>query len=133
MRQKNIFYRIVYSQKFLTFLGFCIIVLISFPLVKNMNKQYKIDQEIKDLEESIVGLNSKNKDLKKLITYLESNQFVEESARLSLGMKKKGEKIIVIQEFNSEQEDNNENLLIDSNENFKIVSNPKKWVSYFFN
>ena len=71
-RKKNIFLRIIYNPKFLALVGLIIIILISFPLAKNVSKRYKINQEIKDLELEIAEYELKNKDLKQLIKYLES-------------------------------------------------------------
>ena len=128
--KKNIFSKIISSQIFLTFLGLILIILISIPLAKNLSKRYYINQEIKDIEHEIISLESKNKDLGKLISYLESDQFVEEQARLNLGLKKKGEEVVVIKEVEEliAIKSANENL-----EDFDTeATNPKRWLSYFF-
>ena len=128
--KNNIFSKIISSQIFLAFLGLILIILISIPLAKNLSKRYYINQEIKDIEQEIIDLESKNKDLGKLISYLESDQFVEEQARLNLGLKKKGEEVVVIKEVE-------ELIAIKSiNDNLEDLdtetTNPKRWLSYFF-
>ncbi|MFA4941598.1 MAG: septum formation initiator family protein [Patescibacteria group bacterium] len=128
---KNFISKILYSQKFLALVGLVLIVLISFPLARSISKRYQIDKEISDLDKEIAEVETKNKDLKQLINYLESDQFVEEKARLNLGLKKEGESVVVIKE----------DLLVASgspsggdksgaSENF---SNFQKWWNYFFN
>ncbi|MFA4834241.1 MAG: septum formation initiator family protein [Patescibacteria group bacterium] len=97
-KRGNFFTKIIYSQKFLALIGLGLVVLISFPLAKNVSKRYYLSREIKELDKEIAEFESKNKDLKQLITYLESEQFVEEKARLNLGLKKEGEKVVEIKD-----------------------------------
>ena len=127
-RKKNLILRIIYNQKFLALVGLVLIILISIPLAKNISKRYEIDQEIKGLEKEINELNVNNNDLKKLITYLESDQFVEEQARLNLGLKKEGENVIIIK-GNSQAGSINNNTALDDDKN---ISNLKRWWNYFF-
>jgi len=128
---KNFISRILYSQKFLALVGLVLIVLISFPLARSISKRYQINKEIKDLDKEIGEVETQNKDLKQLINYLESDQFVEEKARLNLGLKKEGENVVVIKETalansDSTAEENKAASL-------KNFSNTKKWWNYFFN
>jgi len=97
-RRGNFFTKIIYNPKFLALVGLGLVVLISFPLAKNVSKRYKLSKEIKEMDKEIAEFESKNKDLKQLVTYLESEQFVEEKARLNLGLKKEGEKVAVIKD-----------------------------------
>ena len=130
IRRKKLIHNILYSQKFLATLGLVIIILISFPLIKNIRKHYEVDKEIKNLEQEINNFKSKNVQLENLITYLESYQFVEEQGRLNLDLKKKGEKVVVIKE-----EDQTSKEVIEKKENEELnnSSNLYKWWSYFFN
>ena len=82
-RRRNFFTKIIYNEKFLALIGLGLIILISFPLAKNVSKRYHLNKEIKELNKEITEFEAKNKDLKGLITYLESEQFVEEKARAS--------------------------------------------------
>lgn len=128
---KNLISKILYSQKFLALIGLILIVLISFPLAKSVSKRYQIDKEIKDLDKEISDVEAKNRDLKQLINYLESDQFVEEKARLNLGLKKQGENVVVIKETALA---NASSTLAENKEGFlKNFSNTKKWWNYFFN
>lgn len=132
--RKNFILRILYDQKFLALAGLLIIILISFPLAKNTSKRYNIAKEVRELEGEINELDLKNKDLRQLITYLESDQFVEEQARLNLGLKKQNEKVVVIKEsevaFSRETLPANRAARVPGYDNF---SNPRKWWNYFFN
>lgn len=133
-RDKNIFKRILYNPKFLAFIGLSIIILISFPLSKNISKKYKIDQEIKELEREISDIEYKNNDFKKLIAYLESDQFVEEQARLNLGLKKHGEEAVIIKEKNETINFEISELIKGKADSESLnYSNPRRWRNYFFN
>lgn len=95
-RKNNYSEKIFFNQKFLTLLGLAAIILISFPFAKNAVKQYRINKEISGLKKEIAALENKNVDLKNFVSYLESDQFAEEQARLNLGLKKPGEELTVI-------------------------------------
>ncbi|MFH1583172.1 MAG: septum formation initiator family protein, partial [Candidatus Falkowbacteria bacterium] len=95
-RKNNYFEKIFFNQKFLTLLGLVVIILIGFPFAKNTLKQYRINKEISELKKEIFDLQNKNVDLKNFVSYLESDQFAEEQARLNLGLKKPGEELTVI-------------------------------------
>jgi len=134
-RDKNIFKKIFSSQVVLTIIGLLIIVFISIPLAKNVSKQYKFNKEIDNLKAEIGGLENKNSQLKNLISYLESDQFVDEKARLNLNYKKVGENVVVIKDQGEEaSSDNKKNIdysqlkddLADDKE-----SNFQKWIFYF--
>lgn len=138
-REKNNFRKIFFNQKFLTLLGLAAIILISFPFAKNFLKQYRINKEISALKREIADLQDKNVDLKKFVSYLGSDQFVEEQARLNLGLKKPGEELIVIKPVSEEASSgtSSESTIfnIKGNANAKPAvkkSNPKKWLGYFF-
>ena len=140
-KRRNIFIRIVFHPKMMAVLGLMILILISFPLAKTITQRYRINQEIKELQEEIENINKKNTNLKKVIEYFKSDQFVEEQARLNLGLRKQGEEVAVIQNISEEILANN---ILNSEEIIfnipglekevlpKKISNLQKWWSYFF-
>lgn len=138
--KKNNFKKIFFNQKFLTLVGFTVIVLISFPFAKNAIKQHKINQEINGFKKEISDLQNKNADLKNFVFYLESDQFAEEQARLNLNLKKPGEEKTVIKidapgpDLASSSE-GDQIFNIPGRKKEKLgsePSNPKKWLNYFF-
>ena len=72
-------------------------MLISFPLSKNWRQKRSIDQEIKGLELQAKELEGKNNNLKNVLDYMQSDQFVEKEARTKLNYKKSGESVVVIE------------------------------------
>lgn len=131
---KNSGGKILFNQKFLALAGVVIIVLISIPLAKNISRRYEIDQEIKEMQREITELESKNSGLSGVISYLESDQFIEEQARLQLGLKKRGEEVAVIKESEGAGEFliNKEGDLDGSINSNELISNAAKWWRYFF-
>ncbi|MBD3248157.1 hypothetical protein GF382_02605 [Candidatus Falkowbacteria bacterium] len=132
MRRKksNIIIRILFNPKTFALGLLAVFIAISIPISKNISKKYTIDQEILDLESEISKLESSNKNLKKIINYLESDQFVEEQARLSLGLKKPGEEVVVVDTkgyvagVSSQVKDRQEEV--------GDLSNPQLWWRFFF-
>jgi len=128
--KKNFIERIFESPKFLTLIGLIIVVLIAISLAKNMNKRYLAQQEMNQLEEEISKLENKNSELKNLIEYFESDQFIEEKARLNLGFKKRGENVVVISDI---YEDRFEKMNNGNEKKEKeYFTNPQKWWRHFF-
>lgn len=130
-KKRNFFARAIFNPKTLSFLGLIVIVAISFPISKSISKKYKIDQEILELEKEIEAMEGANSDFKKMLTYLESDSFVEEQARLNLSLKKQGEKVVVIEDI-SQEEANGEigpsSQRIGEFQNFNLLA----WCDYFF-
>lgn len=136
--RKNIFEKIFFNQKIIALIGLLALVLISYPLIKNTLKQYRINKEISGLKKEIDLLENKNVDLKKFVLYLESDQFVEEQARLNFNLKKAGEELTVIK--------SNAGALNQASSSGSSIfnipgynqeqprakgSNPRKWIDYF--
>ena len=141
-KRKNFINRILFNQITLSVFGLLIIIAISYPLAKNVSKQYEINKEIKELEKEITDMESKNLELKNFISYIESDQFAQEQARLNLNYKKEGEEVVVIknkdEEINSEKTSQPDKTIysirgLDKEEDKKRINNPVRWRRYFFN
>lgn len=139
--RKNIINKILFNQITLAIIGLLIILAISFPLARNISKQYKANKEVNDLEKEIADLESKDFKLKNLIKYIESDQFIQEQARLNLNYKTEGEEVVVIKEkdeqINSEDKiDNHRNPIYDIRglnkaKDKEKINNPARWWNYF--
>jgi len=130
--KKSNFKKIFFNQKFLSLVGLIVIILISFPFAKNAIKQYRINQEISGYGKEIAGLQDRSAYLKKMISYAESEQSVEDYARQNLNLKKAGEEKVVIEDvdngLNSASSSGSGLLEEGSREG---LSNPRKWLNYF--
>ncbi len=115
------------NQRFLAIIGLVFLVLIIFPLARTYSQKRAVEKEITDVKKQISEFESTNKDLKDMIDYLNSDQSLEEEARLNLNLKKSGEQVVVINDV--------ENKLITSSivAPAKNKNNLAKWRDYFFN
>jgi cell division protein FtsB len=136
-KNKNWLSRLLFHQITLAVLGFLILLAISVPLARNVSQRYRVSQEVKELEQEINRLEKKNSELKNLINYLQSDQFIEEQARLNLNYKKEGEKMVVIKEKDESTTSEGVGGEVfagnsSSQPQAKPISNPQRWWRYFF-
>ncbi|MBL7058741.1 septum formation initiator family protein [Patescibacteria group bacterium] len=120
----------MFHPAIISVIGLIVIGLISVPLAKNLSQKYKVNDQVLSLQQEISEIEGENRQLDKMINYLDSEQFKEGQARLNLGLKKTGESVTVIQ-----FEDKNtivEQTKSDQEDNEIEKSNPKKWFKYFF-
>ena len=115
------------KQKAYTVILLALIVMVCFPLVRSWRQKKLIEKEISGFKKEISAKEESNKKLREMISYLESDSSLEETARLNLGMKKPGENVAVIK-----QEINTSSLAV-SEEKTEKESNYQKWFQYFFN
>jgi cell division protein FtsB len=97
-KKKNFLAIFLSSPLFLSLVLLGLLAAILSPLHKNMTSRYRIDSEIDELKAEISSLEGGNQDLKKLLSYLQSDQYAETEARLNFGMRKQGEEVVVIKE-----------------------------------
>ncbi len=130
---KKFFQSGVMGQIFLSLVGLFVIILMSVPLAKKVSRQYKINKEIKDLKKEIEQIEKKNSSLKDLISYLESDQFIEDAAREKLNYKKEGENVVVLENLPKKTQDSIKIYEGNKERKKKIKEkNYLKWIKYFF-
>ncbi len=106
----------------LIFLFFLLITI--FPLIRNFSKQKSINSELDELKAEIAQFEKNNVDLQVLMEYLQSEESLEEQARLNLNLKKPNEEVIVV-----------EPLLVEdkkSSQEEEALNNRQRWFNYFF-
>jgi cell division protein FtsB len=129
----------VLDYKLITIIFIILLLMISIPLIKNINHRHQIDLEISNLKQEVNQTQANNSDLQNLLKYLDSSQFTEEQARINLGLKKDGEEVVVVKGLTetSSNEIVNKNLfdipsLATANDS-QTSNNFDKWIKYFFN
>lgn len=125
-KPNNFFYRLFSSQRFLAIVGLVFLLFIIFPLARTYTQRRLVENEINGVKKEISDFESTNQELKDMISYLESDQSLEEQARLNLNLKKPGERVIVIEPAK------NGSTTDDLNKNTTLESNFLKWWHYFF-
>jgi cell division protein FtsL len=117
-----------YKQKLFIVVLVLILIFIAVNFFSAWLKSSKVHQEINNLEQEISNLQKDTGKLTELIQYFNSNAYIEEKARVDLGLKKEGEKVVLVPDDIKKNLLNNENEEKSENE----LSNPKKWWNYFF-
>lgn len=126
IKSNNFFYRLISSQRFLAIIGLIFLLLIIFPLARTYTQKRMIENEIDGVKKEISDFEKSNQELRDMITYLQSDQSLEEQARLNLNLKKPGEKVIVIEEPKlASSSDYEKSTTADE-------TNLAKWWRYFF-
>lgn len=102
-----------------------VLVVIAINFFRNWRTSRSIDSEISDLQNTASTLEQENVQFKQLIEYFNSSAYVEERARIDLGLKKRGEKVVIVpNEFSSSTPS--------TTEQSSEKSNIGKWLDYFF-
>ncbi len=135
-KKQGIFFRFFTNPKFLAVLGVIALAMLIFPLKEKLNQRQGIEREIESLEAEISKLDSQNQELESLIKYLQSDQFVEDQARMNLGLKKEGEEVVVIRDGGGQVagafSGNDDADTVAKEDKQGSFSNWGKWWSYFF-
>lgn len=118
------FPRIIFSKSLFALL-ILFLLFFSYSLIKEINRKKEIQAEIKNLEKELVYLDKENNQLQNLIEYLKTDEYAELEAKKKLGLKREGEKVILVTE--------------NSQEDFKLLetqpvaeANWKLWWGHFF-
>jgi cell division protein FtsB len=114
------------GPKFFVVMSIVLIIAISIPLGKSLSKQRSADKEIAEVQKEIANIENKNQDLTKLVSYLGTDDFIEEQARLNLNLKKQGENVVVIKDLASSTQTEDVNAAKTQQKNMT------KWKNYFF-
>ncbi len=131
--KKNSLSKFLFSSAILACLGLIVIFIISIPLVKSLNQKNQVKEEISVIQQEIDNLKSENQDLENLIEYLNSDQFLEEQARLNFGLKRQGENVVVVTDKEKVAGVSTTSQAIFGDRNSEPEkSNPQKWFAYFF-
>jgi cell division protein FtsB len=124
-RTKHIFPDLIFSKFFVVFCLF-LFIFILFGLAKGTLKSHKVNAEVGQLQAEINRLESQNQDFEQLVKYLNTDTFIEQEAKLKLGLKKENENLVIIPDSEIPVKGN----LAIKDEN---KTNPEKWWAYFFN
>jgi cell division protein FtsB len=122
------------SQLLLLIALLVILACLLWPLSANLQKRSQLDKEVAQLKAELTRNEAQNSDFKKMIAYLESDQFVEEQAKLNLNLKKDGEKVVSIKELPlvESQQDLAETVMTEPAPVFSPRVRLNLWLDYFF-
>jgi len=134
--QKHIVWRILERKVFL-FVNLVLLTLLVLSFSREFLRDYQINSEISQLRAEAEDLEARNLDIASLNAEFETETFLEEEARLRLGLSQVGEQVVVINEA-----DPNATLAINETTGVQPttfvdsetvdVSNVARWYYYFF-
>lgn len=113
------FFKVLFYSSFFTIILIVILALLSFSFIRTFIREREIRKRIVALEQSIEKLEGEKTNFLEAIEYLKTDFFKEKEAREKFGLKKEGEKTIVI-------------LSPEETEEEKEEKNPQKWWEYLF-
>lgn len=133
MKKKNIFKKIFFSGFFIP-LVIILLAILGNALFKKYNENQAINSDLERLKNEIESLEKNNQDLDHLLEYFSSNFFMEKEAREKLGLKKEGEKVVIVdtgRNYPGEEVGLREVKKSSANPKAEEFL-PKKWWDYFF-
>lgn len=110
-------------------IGVFILVLLTVGFLRAYYKNYQIREEIKSMMNEYRKLEDKKSELKALLDRVKQKDYIEEKARLELGLLKEGENETIIVGNGLSKSGQSDNAVVES----KNISNPRQWWNYFFN
>lgn len=126
--------------RLLLVVNFLVIAFLGVSLSREVVRSRAIGAEIAQLQAQADELAAQNIDLSELRTAMQTESYIEREARLKLGLKKPGEKVVVVQDgqgtdMGEEQTGDASDpldLVLDDQDPHAAIANPTKWWYYFF-
>jgi cell division protein FtsB len=118
------------SVQLLIISGLLIVASMFYKYASAVYKDYQVETEINRLQFEIERLTENNKDLEKLIDYLDTDAYKEMVAKEELNLRRPGEIVIAIKEGqNTTREDNLQEFTPDSE--YTSIPIYQKWIKIF--
>ncbi|HRY52377.1 MAG TPA: septum formation initiator family protein [Candidatus Portnoybacteria bacterium] len=125
-----------FSSRVVLFLLLLAFVWLSLVLAKAFYKKRQMDQEISSLKTEIEKMDKKGQELNQLLSYFNSQSYLEKEAKDKLNLKKEGESVVMVQGVSSEElaaSENVGNLSIEAAVSEQVEDNNLvKWWKFFF-
>ena len=110
--------------------GSGLLLVFMVAIVREVIQGHQVRQQVSRLRQEVTVAEQEHRELQDLIDYLSSPTFQEREARLKLGLKKSGERVIVV------PGDSNTNQTTagstDTTAAAQAGTNPARWWQYFF-
>ena len=130
MKQRGILSNLFKPKLWLSLGLLVLLIFLLSQLFSSIGKRSEVDKEIASLKEEAAKAESQNSQFKKMIEYLESDQFAEEQAKLKLGLKKEGEQVAVVTGLDSATTSTS-TASTDISTTTALGSNWQRWLDYF--
>ncbi len=122
-------------QKPFTIVFFLLVIFyLGFILSRSLWQNYRVNQDINNLEERVASLEDDNQRLKHMVLYYQTDSFREKEARRKLMMKMPGEKVLALPDVSFDQEGDEEERIPGQKQEETIPQEPnyQLWLRYIF-
>ena len=116
----------VLLSKGLFFVLIGLLLFFSASMLREVKRKKNIQKDIIALEQELLEVETNNSRLSNLIDYLKTDDYAELEAKKRLGLKKQGEKVLLVTKTESVD-------AVDSDAKIEDLPNWKNWWNYFFN
>lgn len=112
--------------------------LLVFSFGREFARNYIIQQEIAELTAEKATMEAENSELTTFMSSVQTETYIEQEARIKLGLSKPGESVVILSGLDSVSPSNNGDALtaaeVDSLSvpDLNALANPLKWWYYFF-
>lgn len=123
----------VSRAKITTFISLMVLVFFVYSLTREIVNRQQINQKIRNLEDEVKTLETKNYETANLLQGWQSDNQLEKEARLKLGLRKPGEQVVIINRDNAPTSSQKNITPTGGAKNINDKgSNPYLWWKYFF-
>ena len=126
--KKNSIFKKIFSSKPLTYLLVLLLLFAFISLGREINRQINLRGELVRLEGQAISLETENQRLLDELEKIQTDFFKEKAAREKMGLRKIGERMIVIVSSDNLEQEKESNLKYFS----KKIYNFKAWWDQFF-
>ena len=125
-RSRNHWSSLFSSQRFIAIVLLVFLVIIILPLIRTYRQHKAVQEEIRAVQNKINSYQAQDEKFQQMLTYLKSDQYSIDQARLNLNMKKPGEGVVVV--------DKQQNMVTSTTAatSSQVTGNLIKWWRYFF-
>ncbi len=116
---------------FFVVFGMIVLFFIVNSIFSVFSKKQSLENDMAQLDHDVVSLENTNDELKRLIEYLQTPEYIESQARTKLGLRLPGEEVVVITDLSTPSLDKNGEYRNTDGEG-GIWGNPGRWWRYFF-
>lgn len=114
-------------------LGIGLLGVIFFALIKETYRKKQVLDEIRQLQEEAARIEKENSQIKEKLAYFDSRDFKEKEAKDKLNLQDPDENLLIIKpSLSKEAALETEEKEIGTREEMSQLSNPRKWLNYFF-
>ena len=109
-----------------------LLLVLGVSTVRESYREWRVDQEIRDLQAQVEAFEHRKLELTEIIQRFQSAETLDREARLRLGLRKPGERVVILRDGGNAPAWNAPQNFSGPSEGAVSTSNLTKWFRYFF-